>query len=95
MTVILHAPPPPPSWLPSPRDLVQALVRRHGTSCVLYNSQGLVLRSLGYNCRVSLCPHRLVYLRADYERTLFVGVIFIGVTNFPQGPRPRGLPLAE
>jgi hypothetical protein len=58
---------------------------------VHYNSQGLVPKDLGYMCRVSLCPHYLVFLLGGlWENLLFVGAIFIGLTNFPRGP--RGLP---
>jgi hypothetical protein len=43
--------------------------------------------------RVSLCPHCLVFLLGGlWENLIFVGAIFIWLTNFPRGP--RGLPLA-
>jgi hypothetical protein len=54
---------------------------------VHYNSQGSVPKDLGYMCRVSLCPHRLVFLfllGGLWENLIFVGAIFIGLTNFPR-----------
>jgi hypothetical protein len=44
-------------------------------------------------CRVSRCPHCLVFLLGGlWENLIFVGAKFIGLTNFPRGP--TGLPLA-
>jgi hypothetical protein len=93
MTVVPPAPLPLPPWLPASCDLTQAHFRRRGTSCVHYNSQGSVPKDIGYMCRVSLCPHCLVFLLGGLrENLIFVGAIFIGLTNFPRWP--RGLPLA-